>query len=369
MGDDTLAEIALVDFEIGVGVVSAEAVELCLYEVFLVDVFAFFVVFPDPEVWVHFADLQRHQSCKDGIAGVLCGSGEDGEVLLLVGDGEEIGEEGLYGFPLVVSEIVDDDEEEFVSVVEHGEEYAFEDVGGHEGSLVRVGEPVFVVALYKLGEGCFRLCALHVEQFAHGRVHIAQVDVPFGEGSFDSHPLLQGLCGIDHISDVSEFPAVGLVGMFAEYFPVVDMFFEAEEYLAWVDGFDEVVGYFLSDSLFHDAFLLAFCNHDNGEFGVQAFDFLQCFESGQSGHILVEEDDVERFGAAYINSVLPVVGGEDFVVSASQVDDIGFEEVNFIVRPKYSIGVCHIIQFYRSRLQKPYRAGFVNGLYSPSIAR
>ena len=228
LGDDALAEVALVDLEIGVGVVSAEAVELGLYEVFLVEVFTLVIVFLHPERGVHLLYLEWHQAGEDGIACVLGGGGEDREVLPFVGNGEEIGEEGLDGLPLVVSEIVDDDKKDLFAVVKHGEEDALEDVGGHKRSVLRMGEPVLVVALDKLGESGVSLCALHIQEFAHGGVHVLQVEVPLGEGALDSHPFVEGLRSIDHIGDVSELLAVGLVGMLADDGLPVDMLFETE---------------------------------------------------------------------------------------------------------------------------------------------
>lgn len=72
--------VGVVELGIGEFFFATEAVELCLYQLFLVDVEAFVLVFIDPEVGVHMVDVVGHESCEDGVAGVLGGGGEDGRV-------------------------------------------------------------------------------------------------------------------------------------------------------------------------------------------------------------------------------------------------------------------------------------------------
>ena len=121
--------------------------------------------------------------------------------------------------------------------------------------------------------------------------------------------------------------------MLADDFVLMDMLFEAEQYLIRINRFDKIVGNFLTDSLLHNTLLLTLGNHHHRQFRMKTLNLLQGFESCQAGHILIEKDDVQGFGPAYIDSILPIVGGKDFIVFVAQIDDIGFEKVDLVVCP------------------------------------
>ena len=58
-------------------------------------------------------------------------------------------------------------------------------------------------------------------------------------------------------------------------------------------GFDEVIGNFCPDGLFHDVFFLVFGNHDDGEVGLELFDLRQRFQSIDSRHVFIQKYQVE----------------------------------------------------------------------------
>ena len=64
-----------VDFMIGEGVLPTIALQLCLDEGRLIQVFALFLVLINPEVGKHLCNFVGHQSAEDGIAGILGGCG------------------------------------------------------------------------------------------------------------------------------------------------------------------------------------------------------------------------------------------------------------------------------------------------------
>ena len=118
-----------------------------------------------------------------------------------MGYGKALAEERLDGLPLVVAEVIYHYKEDFLSLVKHGKEDALEDVGRHEGARrhlcfptengCRGGcEPRLIVLLNELGESGVRLRALHLKHFAHGGVHVLQVEVPLGERALYRHPFL-----------------------------------------------------------------------------------------------------------------------------------------------------------------------------------
>ena len=73
----------------------------------------------------------------------------------------------------------------------------------------------------------------------------------------------------------------------------VNVLLQGEQYLAWVDGFDEVIGYFRADGLFHNVLFFALGAHHHGRGRLYFLDALQRFEPRKAGHHLVEHDKVE----------------------------------------------------------------------------
>ena len=65
---------------VGEGLLAPVALQLGLDERRLIDVLALFLVFIDPQIWEHLGYLRRHEAREDGIAGILCGGGQDGAV-------------------------------------------------------------------------------------------------------------------------------------------------------------------------------------------------------------------------------------------------------------------------------------------------
>ena len=104
---------------------AAETLYLCADKWSFVQVLALFLVLIHPQIGEHPGYLQRHQSAEDGVAGILRGGREDAhiEAFLYV---EHIANLLREYFPLVVAEVVDNDEEDFLAVIEHREDLALE---------------------------------------------------------------------------------------------------------------------------------------------------------------------------------------------------------------------------------------------------
>ena len=129
----------VVDLMIAEGVVTTISVELSLYEGCLVEVLAFFLFLVYPQVWKHLGYLVWHQSTEDGIARILGGSGENAHIHIFL-DVEEVTDVMCQHFPLVVAEIVDNDEENFLALVEVREYLGLEDIGTHAGAFLVLAE-------------------------------------------------------------------------------------------------------------------------------------------------------------------------------------------------------------------------------------
>ena len=109
--DQLFAVLGVEHFVVGVFDVEAVATEVLAEEFALVLVFPAFFILVDPVLGIFALDFGGHQACKHGVAGKLCGGGQDGEVDVVAIGAEVLFEGGLYEFPLVVAEVVYHDEE------------------------------------------------------------------------------------------------------------------------------------------------------------------------------------------------------------------------------------------------------------------
>ncbi len=119
----------------------------------------------------------------------------------------------------------------------------------------------------------------------------------------------------------------------------MEVFLYGDENLVWIYRLDEIVGYLASDGLIHDVFFLALGNHYHGRLGMTLFDDSEGLEAGEAGHILVEYDEVEWLGVGHVESVAAVVGCDYIITLVAQKHQVGFEEVDLIVGPKYPLFV------------------------------
>ena len=113
----------------------------------------------------------------------------------------------------------------------------------------------------------------------------------------------------------------------------MDVFLQRQQNLHGIDRFEQIVVNLASDGLVHQVLSLVFGDHHHGNVGMEVFDGCQGFQSGESGHILVEEDEVEVFVAAKFNGVTAVRGCRHFVSAFLQEDTVCFEQVDFVVDP------------------------------------
>ena len=93
----------------------------------------------------------------------------------------------------------------------------------------------------------------------------------------------------------------------------MNVLFDGKKQLVRVDRLDQVIGDLIPDSLVHDAFFLAFGNHDDRNIGIDLFDLCQCLQTGQTRHVLVQEYDVERLIPATVDSILPADHRNHFI--------------------------------------------------------
>jgi hypothetical protein len=64
-------------------------------------------------------------------------------------------------------------------------------------------------------------------------------------------------------------------------------------------------------------------------------------EAGESGHILVKDNEIEVLTVSEGESIAAVVGSDKFIALVAQEHQVGLQQVDLIVGPKYSISCSH----------------------------
>ena len=106
-----------VDLMIRERLMTAVSVQQGLNQRFFVQVLAFLFVLVDPQFGKHLGNLVRHQSAEDGIAGILCCSGKNREIQVLV-DVKLVANFLCQHAPLVKAEVIQHYEEHLLLLVE-----------------------------------------------------------------------------------------------------------------------------------------------------------------------------------------------------------------------------------------------------------
>ena len=114
-----------------------------------------------------------------------------------------------------------------------------------------------------------------------------------------------------------------------------------EKNLVGIDGLYEIVGDFIPDGLIHYVLFFALGYHDHGNLRSEFFYPLKRFESCQAGHILVEDNEVERLAADELEGVAAVVGGNGFVTLRAEEQYVGLQKVYFVVGPEDCVSCGH----------------------------
>ena len=128
--DKLIGRSRIIDFMVTECILTAVTVQLGLDERPFVQVLALFFVFVHPKIRVHLGDFVRHQTGKDGVARILCGRGQDAAINIFV-DEERIRQFRTECPPLVVTEIVQNDEKHLFPLIQQGEYFGFEDIRTH----------------------------------------------------------------------------------------------------------------------------------------------------------------------------------------------------------------------------------------------
>ena len=95
-------------------------------------------------------------------------------------------------------------------------------------------------------------------------------------------------------------------------------FDDGRKQLLGVNRLDEVIGNFGSYSLLHQHFLFAFGHHNHRQEGILVFEPRKHLQSTQTGHVLIQQDDVIVAQSGLSNRFGPVIDRCNFVALTFQ---------------------------------------------------
>ena len=104
----------------------------------------------------------------------------------------------------------------------------------------------------------------------------------------------------------------------AEEVLLVEVLLEAKQDLVGIDRFDEVVGDVGTNGVFHNVLLLALGNHHDRNVRMRFLDVLQGLQTAESGHILIQENDVDELFFQDFNGFAAAQGGNHVVAFGFQ---------------------------------------------------
>ena len=298
-----------------------------MQKLFFVLVLAALLVVVEPLVGHQLVDGQRHQAGENGIAGVLGRRGQDRAVEIVGRDVVVAAQQGADRAPLVVAEVVDQQQRGLGILVCHREDLRPHERMRHDrGGFVALVDPVVVVPADELAELLIGFVLLVFDDLLDTLVgRIGELDLPVRDPAIDVAPVGEAVGHLECRGEASEFRPVIGCGLFGDQLLGVDVLLDREQHLVGIHGFDEVVGDLRPDGLVHDVLLLALGDHDDRSSGAYFLDFRQGFESCHTRHHLVQDDEVVVALRRHVDRVVSVVAGIDFVTFSPEEKHMGFQ--------------------------------------------
>ena len=141
-------------------VIFAKTIDLCLDQWGLVEVLPLLALLVHPQIGKQLLDLQRHQPGEDGITRILRSSREDAIIKILI-EGKVFSQQVFHHSPLIQAEVIDQDKKDLLLLIKQRENALLEKIRTHQRTILRMLNPINVIAFDKLGERMIGLLFLH----------------------------------------------------------------------------------------------------------------------------------------------------------------------------------------------------------------
>ena len=138
--------------------------------------------------------------------------------------------------------------------------------------------PFHVIISDVSGKPVVGFVLLHLQHACHIAVGRTQLYLPVYQSFVNILPALIGVtCGNLH-GKLLVFLLVAALCNLGNYLPAVYILLQGKQYLARINGFYQVVGYFRTYGLFHNVFLFALGNHHHRGLRLYLFHLLEGFK-------------------------------------------------------------------------------------------
>ena len=318
-----------------VAIVLATRAHLSLQKLLLILILTALLVVIKPEFGHQLVNRQRHQTRKDRIAGILGRRGQNRTIEIIDRNVEERVQHRVDRTPLVVAEIVDQQQRGLRVIIDHGENVAAHQRVRHHGRLiVTTIDPRRVVAAHKLAKFIVRLALLVRQHLLDTLVRrIAELDLPADNLLIDRAPLLKRTSRANLRRNASKLGTIVGRSLLSHKLLLVDVLLNREKHLIGIDGLDEVVGNLRSDRLIHNILLLALGDHNDGRGGANLLDSGQGFESRNAGHHLVENYQIVALCRSHLDCVVSIVAGIDLIAFGFEEENVRFQQFDLVINP------------------------------------
>ncbi len=316
--------------------VLSQPLQLIAEEFFLVRVLAALLLLTDPLSRETLFDLARHYTGEERVACVLRCCGQDAEEHVLLLGAVVLVEDGLQNAPLVQTQVIDEHHEERLAVLEVRRDFRAEELVALQRDVLTLAvHPIHVTIAHVAAEHVVRFLPLAAQDLGHAGVLTAlQFKFPSDQVAVQFFPFLHRQPVADAHAQLPELPLVIGVRFLAHQPPSIDMLLEGEQDLVRVHGLDQVIADLAADRILHDVFLLALGDHHHGRLRGKGFDLGERFETGEAGHVLIEQYGAVLLPLHLLHRVDAVVHGIHGVAFLLQEQYVWAQEIDLVVGPQ-----------------------------------
>ena len=303
-------------------------------ELLLVLILATLLVVVEPLIGHQLIDGQRHQTRKNGVAGVLRSGRQYGAVEVVGGDIEVAAQHSAYGAPLVVAEVVDEQQRGLGVAIHHRKNIvAHQRMRHHRRILVARVYPILVVVADEAAKYSICLRLLVLQNLANRLVALDQLDIPIDQLAIDGSPLLEASCILHRGGNTTKLGTVVGGGLLGHKLLGLNVFLDERNHLRRVYGLDDIVGNLRAYSLVHNILLLALGYHNYGCGRAHILDKRKCLESRHSGHHLVEDNHIVGHLGSHIYCIVAIVAGLHLVPLRAEYHYVRLQQLNLVINP------------------------------------
>jgi len=197
---------------------------------------------------------------------------------------------------VVEAQTVNDDEEHLPALFQQWRHAFGHNIHRHGRRVLLAGDPRGVVALHEAAELVIALLALVFDHLRQSAVaDLTDLDIPLRQQAMHVDPRSPRHVAGQPFTDLIRLRHEGLACLALPDLLGVEDLLAGHQDLARIDRFRQIVIDTSPDGLVHQVFFFALGDHDDWHVRVAPLQLLQRRQSVETGHHLIEQDEVEVF--------------------------------------------------------------------------